>query len=237
MTQPVRLHACIDAVIEHAPGLKSFVLVPERPAPHFAPGQFLHLALDPYDPSRHWPESRCFSLASPPEERQRLRITVSAVGAFTQRMMRLTRGDEVWIKLPYGDFVVNGAAGETVVLVAGGTGITPFMSLLASSATRPCAVRVLYGARRPDLLIFGEALAAAAKCWPDLRWTTFVEEGDAAGAKRGRLSAEAALREARAAGGRATFYLSGPPLMLESMRADLAAASIPADRIRIDAWA
>ena len=51
-----------------------------------------------------------FSIASPPESREALRITVSAVGVFTRRMMALAVGDEVWVKLPYGDFVAGVAA-------------------------------------------------------------------------------------------------------------------------------
>ena len=34
----------------------------------YKPGQFLHLALDEYDPSQAWPESRCFSMQSSPDD-------------------------------------------------------------------------------------------------------------------------------------------------------------------------
>ncbi len=53
----------------------------------------MHLALDRYDPGGFWPDSRVFSIASSPVERQRLTITYAVKGAFTTRMEReLTPG-------------------------------------------------------------------------------------------------------------------------------------------------
>jgi ferredoxin-NADP reductase len=239
MPQPLKLRAKVTQIAVHAASVRSFVLAPERPAPRFRPGQFLHLALDPYDPAQHWPESRVFSIASPPEERERLRITVSAVGDFTQRMMRLAEGDEVWVKLPYGDFIIESQGSGPLILVAGGTGITPFVSFLASTgASASAPVRVLYGVRRSDLLIYRAVLEDAAKRFRDLRWQAFVEENAGAGERAGRLSVEAALGAAREAGepSSATFHLSGPPQMLRLLQAGLAAAGVAPAQVRVDAW-
>ena len=85
-------------------------------------GQFLHLALDAYDPTGFWPESRAFSIASPPSDEascgSRTRSTADSRRGWKRE---LSEGAEVWVKMPYGDFVVTG---EDVVLFAGGTGIT-----------------------------------------------------------------------------------------------------------------
>jgi ferredoxin-NADP reductase len=237
VAQPIKLRARVDRIETHAPDVRSFVLVPERPAPRFRPGQFLHLAIDAFDPSQHWPESRVFSIASPPEERQRLRITVSALGKFTQRMMALKEGDQVWVKLPYGDFVIQSEGDAPVVLIAGGTGITPFVSFFAGASTT-APVRVLYGARRSELLIYREVLEQAKERSPHLAWQAFVEENAREDERPGRLSVEAALEAARGtgAGDAATYYISGPPAMLAMFRAGLAAAGVPPERIRTDAW-
>ena len=239
MAQPIRVRAKVTEIAVHAPNVRSFTLAPERPAPRFRPGQFLHLALDHYDPSQHWPESRVFSIASPPENRDRLRITVSAVGTFTKRMMQLREGDEVWVKLPFGDFVIEPQGTGPLILIAGGTGITPFVSFLASSgASASAPVRVLYGVRRSDLLIYRAVLDQAAQRFVDLRWQAFVEENAAAGERAGRLSVEAALSAAHDAGapGTATFHLSGPPQMLRLFQSGLGAAGVPPAQVRADAW-
>jgi ferredoxin-NADP reductase len=237
VAQPIKLRARVDRIETHAPDVRSFVLVPERPAPRFRPGQFLHLAIDPFDPSQHWPDSRVFSIASPPDDRQRLRITVSALGKFTQRMMALKEGDQVWVKLPYGDFVIQSEENAPVILIAGGTGITPFVSFFAGASTT-APVRVLYGARRSELLIYRDVLKQTAARAPNLTWQAFVEENPGAGERPGRLSVDAALEAAHAtgAGDTATYYISGPPAMLAMFRTGLAAAGVPAARIRTDAW-
>jgi ferredoxin-NADP reductase len=239
VAQPIRLRAKVAHIEEHAPDVCSLILAPERPAPRFRPGQFLHLALDPYDPSQHWPESRVFSIASPPDDRERLRITVSAVGAFTQRMLRLREGDEVWVKLPYGDFVIGAQGNDPLILIAGGTGITPFVSFFASvGVATTAAVRVLYGVRRSDLLIYRATLNAAAQRFPDLRWQAHVEESPGPGEHSGRLTVESALAAARTTGAfdSATFYISGPPAMLRALQSGLGLAGVPPARVRTDAW-
>ena len=76
--------------------------------PPFRPGQFLHLTVDDYDPAGFWPESRVFSIASSPRERERIRICYSVKGRYTTKMEQALKvGGEVWIKLPYGDFVID----------------------------------------------------------------------------------------------------------------------------------
>jgi nitric oxide dioxygenase len=238
MTQPVRLPAIVEEVVEHAPGLRSLELALERPAPRFKPGQFLHLAIDAWEPSMHWPDSRAFSIASNPDLRDRLRLTFSVVGTFTQRMQTLQRGSRVWVKLPYGDFVVESQPGTPVVLVAGGTGITAFSSLLASDAAPAGEVRVLYGVRCPELLAYGSVLANAARKHPHVRCRTFVEERGDETTTRGRLDVDAVLAAAASTSApqRALYYLSGPPQMIESLTAALVEHTVDRSRIRIDAW-
>ncbi len=231
MAQPQKIKARISGIEEHAPGLRSLVFETERRVPRFRAGQFLHLAIDPYDPSRHWPESRCFSIVNPPEERRRIRITVSQVGRFTARVMNLETGQDVWLKLPYGDFIVEPSGDRPIVLVAGGTGIAPFVSLFASNQTVDAPVRVLYGARRPELLLYSDVLEEASKRWPDFEWFPFVEEGEYPAARKGRLD----LANAFDLGGlHAEYYLSGPPGLIDLFSKGLAARQV--SRIHVDAW-
>src|SRR5438046_208202 len=128
-----RLACQVERLIQHGGRVYTIVLRPERPAPVFRPGQFLHLALDPYDATGFWPESRVFSIASSPTERNRLCITYSAAGRFTTRMeAELAEGRHVWVKMPYGEFVVRKTT--DVALFAGGTGITAFTDFLDGPA-------------------------------------------------------------------------------------------------------
>jgi ferredoxin-NADP reductase len=238
MPQPVRLRAVVGEVVDHAPDLRSLVLAPERPPPRFRVGQFLHLAVDRYDPAAHWPESRIFSIASSPDDRETLRVTLSAVGKLTRRMMQLRAGDEVWLKLPYGDFFVEARSDAPAVLVAGGTGVTPFAALLSESVAPAGPTWLLYGARTQDLLVYAPAARAAAARFTDLRCTFFVETGEPGDTRLGRLSVPDALAAARELGRpeATVFYLSGPPAMLAHFKRGLIASGAAPERVRIDAW-
>jgi ferredoxin-NADP reductase len=231
--------ACqVEKIIRHGEHVYTVDLRPERPAPRFQPGQFLHLALDAYDPSGFWPESRVFSIASPPAQRDRLRITYSVQGRFTARMEReLAEGQSVWAKLPYGDFIVEDT--RDAILFAGGTGITAFTAFLGGLTPEfQHAVYLAYGARRRDLLVYRDLVEQRAQMTALLQAWYFIEgeAGDLAPREAaGRLSVDALWPRIQNPFG-ATCYLSGPPQMLKAVMQDLLGRGIRAEAIRIDAW-
>ena len=237
----------VAAVADHGGHVFSVELQPEAAAPAFRPGQFLHLALDEYDPSRHWPESRAFSIAGAAGDTGRLRILYSATGAYTRRMEReLSVGRVVSIKLPYGDFIVDD--GHDAVLLAGGTGISAFMAFLQRlQPGYPRQVLVAYGARNPDLLLFRAAVLDVMARVPAVSAIFFAESApadfppaDLPEAARirhrvGRIAIGdiwASLPEPL----RRTWYLSGPPQMSAALSAELLARGLPPASIRTDAW-
>jgi ferredoxin-NADP reductase len=239
MTVARKLACRVERIIHHGEHVYTVDLRPERPAPRFRPGQFLHLALDPYDPSGFWPESRVFSIASPPTQRERLRITYAVQGHFTARMEReLAEGQWVWVKLPYGEFVVEDT--RDAVLFAGGTGITAFTAFLAGlTHESQHAVYLAYGARQRGLLIYRDMVEQRAQITAILHAFYFIESE--AGELQpheatGRLSVDA-IWPRISNPSEAIYYISGPPLMLKTITQDLRGQGIRADAIRIDAWA
>jgi NAD(P)H-flavin reductase len=240
MANAQKIRCRIEQITDHGERVYTVDLVPERRIPIFKPGQFLHLALDTYDPSGFWPESRVFSIASSPSQREHLRITYSVQGRFTARMEEeLAEDNFVWIKLPYGDFVVQ--AVSDVVMFAGGTGITAFTAFLDSLTPEfPYRIYLAYGARDSNLLIYRELIQMRASKVPQLRPYYFVEH-DSIGSSvvrpviAGRLSVAAMwprIEKPEAA----TYYVSGPPLMLKVVSRDLMDHGIVVDAIRTDAW-
>ena len=181
-----RMPCTVRGVINHGERVYTVDLEPSMSVPRFAPGQFLHLALDPYQADGFWPESRVFSIASSPDERDRLSITYAVKGAFTTRMEReLAVGGTAWVKLPYGEFVVE--PDRDAVLFAGGTGITAFTAFLRSLAPeRTSRVVLFYGARTPDLFVYGDLAHARAREVPALTCNLVCE------ATESRLDVDAA---------------------------------------------
>lgn len=224
-----KIPCVVRTVTDHGEHVYTLELEPSMSVPRFSPGQFLHLALDAYEPGGFWPESRVFSIASSPGERDRLAMTYSVKGAFTTRMEReLAPGGSAWVKLPYGEFVVDPT--RDAVLFAGGTGVTAFTAFLQSlQPERQPRVLLFYGARTPDLFVYGPLARACAREVPALSCRLVCEETD------GRLDvgtawpAIATLRDP-------VFYLSGPPLMLQALTTQLRQRGLSPVDIRTDAW-
>ena len=233
---PQKLRCQVIKIIDHGERVYSLTLAPERPAPRFLPGQFLHLALDEYNPGDFWPDSRVFSIASTPAERDILHITYAVKGQFTTRMeSELRPGAEVWVKLPYGEFTV--AIETNICLLAGGTGVTAFTAFLVGLASDyPNPVYLFYGARRPDLLIYRPLVETAAGRCANLHPTFLVEEGHASGCVSGRINLDLVWQTLP--GPMAfTYYLSGPPIMLKTLSAALVQQrGVPDNQIIKDAW-
>jgi ferredoxin-NADP reductase len=235
--------ACrVDGIVAHGERVYTVRLRADRALPPFRPGQFLHLAIDPYDPSGFWPDSRAFSIASASSRNATLEICYAVKGRFTTRMEReLAVGQTVWVKLPYGDFVVR--AHDDVVLLAGGTGISAFTVYLESlSLEAPRSVVLGHGARTPALLLYDHLVSRLAATVPVFQAVAFAEQAyepnrtiGVVPIYEGRLDLERVWRLAPrplAAG----YYLSGPPPMLRALGDDLRRRGVADEAIHIDAW-
>jgi ferredoxin-NADP reductase len=224
-----KIPCLVRSVTDHGERVYTVELDPGLPVPMFKPGQFLHLAIDPYDGAGFWPESRVFSIASSPSARGRLEITYAVKGAFTTRMEReLHAGERVWVKLPYGEFVIDPA--RDAVLFAGGTGVTAFTAFLQSLTpeSAPCVV-LFYGARTADLFVYGALVEECARTVPSLTCHLICE------GTQGRLDAGVAA-PATASLRDPAYYLSGPPAMLAALTVQLLGRGVAAEAIKTDAW-
>jgi len=156
MSNPIKLKAHVLSVKSFGPDTYSVKFKPEVAPPRFKAGQFLHLTIDEYDPAGgFWPESRVFSIASALGMSE-LEIVYSVKGRYTRRMAEyLSPGREVWLKLPYGNFIIDAsiAPGQDVVMIAGGTvfrlSCPIFMALRRISRKRAPYVCTTESARMP----------------------------------------------------------------------------------------
>lgn len=231
----------VQRIIHHGQKVYTVDLRPLSRLPRFQPGQFLHLALDEYDPTSFWPESRVFSIASPPKKADGLTVCYSVKGSFTTRMENeLEEGKFVWVKLPFGEFFIPGD--RDVALFAGGTGISAFNAFLESlEPTHHNNIWLFYGARDPSLLLYASLFDQIASNIPTFHPNYYIERPVDSEQQfnrpfeRGLLSAASALQKIPAPE-KVDFYLSGPPIMLTSLTNDLIQHGIQPDRIHIDAW-
>jgi ferredoxin-NADP reductase len=234
---PQKVPCKVAEIIPHGERVYTVLLRPQARLPRVAAGQFLHLALDAYRPGDFWPESRVFSIASSPSQTDLLRITYAVKAAFTTRMeTELAVGGEVWVKLPYGEFIV--ARDRDVCLLAGGTGITAFTAFLDDlPADHPHEVHVFYGARTPDLLIYRSLVERFAQRCRKARLYLYAEQIDGAddAVHCGRLDVVKITCHLVHAD-RLTYYVAGPPAMIRAATAQLPSLDVPSSHIMVDAW-
>ncbi|MBN2108347.1 MAG: FAD-dependent oxidoreductase [Deltaproteobacteria bacterium] len=242
MANPIKLKCIVSSIINHDDAVSTITMTPSRRLPNFKPGQFLHLALDPFDPTvGFWPESRVFSIASMPLDPD-ITIAYGVKGAFTKRMREeLAVGKEVWIRLPYGHFGLAASPDEEIILVAGGTGITPFSAFILNELWRSSGMvlKLVYGVKKPDLFLFTDMLIEAMSRLSGFKLFAFSEEiydnKMLFSINKGSLSFDK-IWEAANDPASATFYLSGPVNMINSLKAGLKEKGINPEKIKIDEW-
>lgn len=92
----------------------------------FQPGQYAMLMI--FDRDGKLMEEHPFSIASSPSQKRALQFGIKIIGKFTRRLAELKRGDNVYILGPFGNFIFDPEKHKDAVFIAGGVGITPFMS-------------------------------------------------------------------------------------------------------------
>jgi ferredoxin-NADP reductase len=208
-TREVR--AEITEVRRRAPRSVTLLARPNRSWQGFAAGQHVQLSVD-IDGARH---SRCYSVVSSEHDRSgRLEFTVHAEpdGLVSNHLQQLRPGTVVGLSQAQGPFTVPSPRPEHVVLISGGSGITPAMSIARTlrDEGRAETVTVLHYARRPaDVAYAAELDALAASGARVLRSYTREGSGELSGHFRAEHLADVADAPA---------WVSGPAALVEAVR-------------------
>ena len=178
----------------------------------FRPGQFAWLRLA--DAPRALVEHP-FSYSSSASRPERPAFTIKAYGDFTSRVPQLRPGTRVLIDGPHGSYRARRHA-ERFVLIAGGIGITPIISLLRSAADtgdrRPYVL--VYGSLRWEEVTFREQLEDLRQRL-DLRVVHVLTDPPPGWAgEAGFIDGDLLARHLPADLSRAEVFLCGPPPML-----------------------
>lgn len=233
----------------------SFYLEPVdgAPLPPFKPGQFLTFSLSVEDTGGRRKVTRCYSLSDRPQPAS-YRITVKRVPAPGGRSDvppgvssghfhdRVHEGDILEVKAPAGHFFIDPDPSTPAVLVAGGIGITPMMSMLRwcllEQPTR--TVHLYHGVRNGDEQAFKTMLERLAASQPNFHLHVVYsrpDPGDVLGRDyRHAGHVDIALLRQTLPHGRHQFYVCGPAPMMESLVPALADWGVPRQDIRFEAF-
>ena len=196
-------------------------LEPVREPLAFVPGQFVVLS---FGGASGW-QRHPFSVATAPSER-RLGVSIKAVGDYTRDLHdKLRPGTPAKAVGPFGGFDYR-HGGHDQIWIAGGIGITPFLSWIRSlDGTFDRNVDFYYSVRRQADALYLAEIEAAARHHPTLRARVVETERD------GLLTAEKAAK-GHPRGTDVWIYMCGPPPMMTALSEGFRGLGIPASRVR-----
>jgi predicted ferric reductase len=187
----------------------------------FRPGQFVVLA---FGGEGGW-QRHPFSVASAPTER-RLQVSIKAAGDYTRDLQAtLQPGTPAKAAGPFGGFDYT-RGGHDQIWIAGGIGITPFLSWIRTmDAAFDRTVDFYYSVARTSDALYLDEIQAAAASHPTLHAHVVDSERD------GFLTAEKAA-SGRPRGADVWVYMCGPPPMMRALAKGFRGLGIPASRVR-----
>jgi ferredoxin-NADP reductase len=204
----------------------------------FVPGQFLNLAF--------WiggaRMNRSYSISSSPRQRDYVDLTVRREprGAVSRHILDLLQvGDEIEAGGPVGRFTFNGTEAESIVLVSGGVGITPMMSITRylTEQSWPGEIFFIYTCRTPADLIFADEIAALQRRNPKLRVAVTMTRAEGTDWKgpRGHLTKDLLTQTVPNLTSR-RIHLCGPPSMMDSAKGLLRELGVPPDQVKTESF-
>jgi CDP-4-dehydro-6-deoxyglucose reductase/ferredoxin-NAD(P)+ reductase (naphthalene dioxygenase ferredoxin-specific) len=197
----------------------------------FQPGQFAKLRFDTI------PE-RSYSMASQPGEGHlTFHIRVLPEGrASTHVNSRLAIGDEVQVHGPFGDAIWQGPTNDPLVLVAGGTGLAPILSILDAALVAGQAaeqIHLYHGVRSESDLYAGDLLRRRSR---EQGFRFAPVYSSPAGTAVRPAHVHEAVAEHFEDLSRAMVYTSGPPMMVDAVKGVALRRGAARERIRADAF-
>lgn len=209
----------------------------------FRPGQYIQVTVPQLlheDPKGN---SRVFSIASSPNNKAQLQIATRLRGSgFKKTLQELPLGTEVEIDGPFGSFVLPQNATRPFVLVAGGIGITPFMSMIryVTEEKLPHTLTLLYSNRTPESTAFLDDLNELKTENKNFRMIATITEPENTKApwpgKVGLITPDF-LKENMGNLLEPVWYIAGPPRMVTAIKKALTDVAVSEDDIHFEEFA
>ncbi|MBI3623274.1 ferric reductase-like transmembrane domain-containing protein [Candidatus Pacearchaeota archaeon] len=204
----------------------TLVIEPKQPVA-FKPGQFFFLRLD----GRKLYARHPFSVSNVPEKY--LNFTIKDTGRFTKEAKNLKPGDEIRIEGPFGKFIVDDDNEKDLVFIAGGVGITPFMSMIKDNINKSVKrnIILLYGSKTEKDIIFKKELDSISQSWFRKVYVLSNEKTD--NYDFGRIDEKILLKYVKDVKDK-KFYICGPKAMMDSLKQTLKKLRIKKEDIVIE---
>ncbi len=231
----------VGRIFQETPDVKTFRLMNPLGGPlpfTYLPGQFITVALAPDGQA----VKRSYTIASSPTQHDYAEIAVKhedegIVSGFLHNHVK--EGDLLDFSGPSGFFTFTGRECKCILLIGGGVGITPLMSVLRYLTDRswPGDIFLLYCIKTPRDIIFREELDYLQRRHPNLRVAITVSrpEGTDWKGPTGRITKELIVQTVPDVASR-YVHICGPVPMMEVAKKMLIELGVPSERMKTEAF-
>ena len=239
LLHPKKIALVVSEILQETETTRTLRLVAKDGyLPPFQSGQYINVFVD----TAGIRTSRPYSISSSPNQIAYYDITIRRVrdGFVSDYLLNdVSVGDELESSGPAGTFTYNPLFhGDDLVFLAGGSGITPFMSMIREVTEKNLGRRthLIYGSDRPDDVIFADELRTRAEKHANFTWDLVISSPpDGYQGLSGFITADL-IKKVLGDISTKTFYLCGPEAMYTFCEKELAALGIPKRKIRSEMY-
>lgn len=205
----------VDKVSKYSAGVYDLVLQPStNDKLDFKPGQFAFIKLEA---GGVLGQSHPFSMSSAPSDEQ-LRFSIKDLGEYTKLLADIEIGTNAKVDGPYGTFSNTIVSNKRQIWVAGGIGVSPFLSM-ARALGESQNVELYYSTKTAEEAVYLRELQDLASKKPNLKVIPFYTD------KSGFLTADYIFEHSKNLDG-ANFMICGPQPLMQALRAQLKAHGV-----------
>ena len=229
--------ARVVEIRDETPTVKSFLLDLNGDEISFLAGQYIDL----YVETPYFHEVAGYSIISSPLDKNMISVAVKKLpwANATVYLHELCKvGDTLALKGPGGDFCYSPDNREDIVLIAGGIGVTPLLSICRYiySAGLPVGVTLIYSAKKPSEMAFLEELSRMEASSPNFQclFTATNLQGELWRGNVGRITS--GMLKAFVKSGSNNIFVCGPTGMAEDVTAMLKELGVAESEIKAEMW-
>ncbi len=187
----------------------------------FQPGQYAAISFKRR--GRPTP-ARCFSIVSSPTDQDTLQFSARTKGRFTKALQGIKLNDEVLVRGAFGGFVFDADRDKEAVLLAGGIGVTPFLSMIryASDLNLTNKITLVFSCQNQDDVPFAKELKKLQRDNHNFRAVYIIGDGPTNkfadyDVETGRINPEIMDRIVNKIYTDKTFFVCGPPPFMKAV--------------------
>ena len=233
----------VARIYPETPDVKTFrfIFCDRGPIPFsYLPGQFLTLML-PIEGNN--PIKRSYTISSSPAQGYYCEISVKREDqGLGSRYLHdvLKEGDTLDVRGPSGKFTFTGKEADSIVLIGGGVGITPLMSITRALADMGWKgeIFLVVGCSDPEHFLFGAEIERLKERNPNLHIFVAMSalKEDLSGFHRGRITKDLLLEWVPDIAARPRIHLCASPRMMDAVKQMLAELGVPSERIKTESF-